>query len=94
MYSLVADWYDRNGENENDHYTRAGDLFRKVFNNEERTAQVNNFLGSLKGVIGPKREQILNRQLCHFFRADPELGARIAKGFGIHIDESMFTHQA
>ena len=93
MYSLVADWYDRNGENENDHYTQAGDLFRKVFNDEERTTQVNNFLGSLKGVSGPKREQILNRQLCHFFRADPELGARIAQGLGIHIDENMFAHK-
>lgn len=94
MYSLVADWYDRNGENENDHYTQAGDLFRKVFNDEERTTQVNNFLGSLKNVSGPKRELILNRQLCHFFRADPELGARIAQGLGIHIDESMFAHKA
>ena len=94
MYSLVADWYDRNGENENDHYTQAGNLFRKVFNDEERTTQVNNFLGSLKNVSGPKREQILNRQLCHFFRADPELGARIAQGLGIHIDQGMFAHKA
>ncbi|MBE9464554.1 catalase [Dyadobacter subterraneus] len=91
MNSLVADWYDRNGEN--DHYTQAGDLFRKVFNDEERTTQVNNFLGSLKNVSGPKRELILNRQLCHFFRADPELGARIAQGLGIEIDEKMFAHK-
>ncbi len=94
MHSVVADWYDRNGEGENDHYTQAGDLFRKVFNDEERTTQVNNFLGSLKGVNGPKRELILNRQLCHFFRADPELGARIAHGLGIEIDERMFAHQS
>jgi len=94
MNSVVADWYDRNGEGDNDHYTQAGDLFRKVFNDEERTAQVNNFLGSLRGVSGPKRELILNRQLCHFFRADPELGARIAQGLGIEIDQSMFAHKA
>lgn len=94
MDSLVADWFDRNGEGDNDHYTQAGDLFRKVFTDEERTTQVNNFLGSLKNVSGPKRELILNRQLCHFFRADPELGARIAQGLGIRIDESMFTHKA
>lgn len=93
MDSLVADWFDRNGEGDNDHYTQAGDLFRKVFNDEERTTQVNNFLGSLKGVSGPKRELILNRQLCHFFRADPELGSRIAQGLGIQIDESMFAHK-
>ena len=94
MDSLVADWFDRNGEGDNDHYTQAGDLFRKVFTDEERTTQVNNFLGSLKNVSGPKRELILNRQLCHFFRADPELGARIAQGLGIRIDESMFAHKA
>ena len=94
MDSLVADWFDRNGEGDNDHYTQAGDLFRKVFTDEERTTQVNNFLGSLKNVSGTKRELILNRQLCHFFRADPELGARIAQGLGIRIDESMFTHKA
>jgi catalase len=93
MDSLVADWFDRNGEGDNDHYTQAGDLFRKVFTDEERTTQVNNFLGSLKNVSGPKRELILNRQLCHFFRADPELGARIAQGLGIQIDESMFAHR-
>jgi catalase len=94
MDSLVADWFDRNGDGDNDHYTQAGDLFRKVFTDEERTTQVNNFLGSLKNVSGPKRELILNRQLCHFFRADPELGGRIAQGFGIRIDESMFAHKA
>lgn len=93
MDSLVADWFDRNGEGDSDHYTQAGDLFRKVFTDEERTTQVNNFLGSLKNVSGPKRELILNRQLCHFFRADPELGARIAQGLGIQIDESMFAHR-
>lgn len=93
MDSLVADWFDRNGEGDNDHYTQAGDLFRKVFTDEERITQVNNFLGSLKNVSGPKRELILNRQLCHFFRADPELGARIAQGLGIQIDESMFAHR-
>ncbi|WP_254411288.1 catalase [Dyadobacter diqingensis] len=93
MDSLVADWFDRNGEGDNDHYTQAGDLFRKVFTDDERTTQVNNFLGSLKNVSGPKRELILNRQLCHFFRADPELGARIAQGLGIQIDESMFAHR-
>ncbi|KAA6439468.1 catalase [Dyadobacter flavalbus] len=90
--SIVADWYDRNAEGENDHYTQPGNLFRNVFTDEERTTQVNNFLGSLKHVSGPKRELILNRQLCHFFRTDPELGARIAEGLGIEIDASMFAH--
>ncbi|QRR01219.1 catalase [Dyadobacter sandarakinus] len=90
--SLTADWYDRNGEHENDHYTQPGVLFRQVFTDEERTTQVNNLLASLTAVNGPKREVILNRQLCHFFRADPELGARIAEGLGIEIDASMFAH--
>lgn len=91
--SLTADWYDRNGEGENDHYTQPGILFREVFNNEERTTQVNNLLGSLRNVSGPKRELILNRQLCHFFRCDSELGARIAAGLGVEADAAMFAHR-
>lgn len=91
--SVVADWYDRNGEGENDHYTQPGIFFRDVLSADEKTAQVNNFVGSLKNVSGSKREVILNRQICHFFRADVELGTRIAQGLGIEIDPAMFAHK-
>ncbi|HET6272907.1 MAG TPA: hypothetical protein VFG32_08000 [Bacteroidota bacterium] len=33
-----------------------------------------------------KRAEIINRQLCHFYRADKELGTRIAAGLGVKIE--------
>jgi len=89
----LADWYDRNAPGEDDHFSQAGDLYRKVMNDAEKTATVNNFIGALKGVDGPKKDEILNRQLCHFFRADPELGSRIAEGLGIDVS-NMMAHMA
>ena len=37
----------------------------------------------MKGITGPKKDEIINRQLCHFFRADAGLGMRVAEGLGI-----------
>lgn len=88
--SNVADWYDRNaGEGDNDHYTQPGDLYRKVLSAEDRKNLVNNIVGSMMGISGPKRMQIINLQLCHFFRADIQLGMAIAKGLGIDVEEAM-----
>ena len=33
-----------------------------------------------------KKDLIINRQLCHFFRADARLGAAVAKGLGVDIE--------
>ncbi len=87
--SSVADWYNRNGEGEDDHYTQPGVFYREVLSEEEKSTQVNNIVGSMNGVSGSKRHLILNRQLCHFFRVDPKLGARIAQGLAIDMDEKM-----
>ena len=38
------------------------------------------------GITGPKRDEIINRQLGHWLRADRELGERIAKGLGVKIN--------
>ena len=87
--SNIADWYDRNAKGENDHYTQPGWLFRKVMNDEERKNTVKNIVASMSGITGPKRELIINRQLCHFFRADVELGMNVAKGLNVKIDEKL-----
>ena len=34
----------------------------------------------MSGIAGAKRDLIINRQLCHFFRANGELGMRVVKG--------------
>ncbi len=82
LESDVADTWDRN-KNDNDHYSQAGALFRKVMTDQERANTVANFVGALKGVAGPKKKEILMRQLDHFHKADKELAQLVAKGLGI-----------
>lgn len=86
--SNVAAWYDRNAEGENDHYTQPGNLYR-LMEPEQKQHLVNNIVGAMSGIDGPKRLEIINRQLCHWFRADPSLGMGVAQGLGISIDPGM-----
>jgi catalase len=87
--SIVADWYDRNAEGEDDHFTQPGILFSKVMNEEAKKNTIHNIIEAMKGINGPKRKEIINRQLCHWFRADEQLGAEVAKGLGVDLDEVM-----
>jgi catalase len=82
LESDVADYYDRN-KNDDDHYSQAGALFRKVMTDQERANTVGNLVCALKGVSGPKKREILLRQLGHFHKADKELAQLIARGLGI-----------
>ena len=87
--SNVAHHYDRNAEGENDHYTQPGIFYREVLGEQDKKNLVNNIVGAMKGISGPKRGEIINRQLCHFFRADIGLGIAIATGLGVNIEESQ-----
>ena len=86
--SLIADRYDRNAPGENDHFTQPGNLFR-ILTPQEQTNAIANIVDAMSGIEGPKREEIINRQLCHWFRADVQLGMGIAKGLGVQIDPSL-----
>ena len=87
--STIADWYDRNGLGENDHYSQPGLLFNKVMDDYDRYNLVSNIVGAMSGISGEKKDLIINRQLCHFFRADVKLGMAIAKGLNLDIDAIM-----
>ena len=89
LESTLADWYDRNGEGENDHYTQPGLLFNKAMNDYDRHNLVSNIVGAMSGIEGPKKDLIINRQLCHFFRADVQLGMAVAKGLNVDVDKVM-----
>ncbi|MBC7487438.1 MAG: catalase, partial [Cytophagaceae bacterium] len=91
--SQLADWYDRNSPGEDDHYTQPGLLFRKVMSDEDRLHTVSNIIGAMKGINGEKKNDIINRQLCHFFRADIGLGMAIAQGLGVSIDPASMQHK-
>jgi catalase len=79
LESDIADFYDRN-ENDDDHYTQPGLLFREVMNDQEKKNTISNFVGAMSQIDGPKRDEIINRQLGHFVKADKELAMEIAKG--------------
>jgi catalase len=59
---------------------------------EEKKNTVANIVGAMSGISGPKKDEIINRQLCHFFRADVGLGMSIAQGLGVTIDEKTMEH--
>ncbi|MEP7109070.1 MAG: catalase [Ferruginibacter sp.] len=87
--SVLADWYDRNGKGEDDHFTQPGLLFNKAMNDYDRHNLVSNIVGAMSGISGPKKDIIVNRQLCHFFRADVKLGIAVAKGLGVDVETVM-----
>jgi catalase len=89
LESQVADWYDRNAEGENDHYSQPGSFYRDVLSDSDKKNLVSNVVGAMSGINGPKKEEIINRQLCHFFRADIGLGMAIAKGLGVDAEKAM-----
>ena len=82
--SNIADWYDRN-ENDDDHYTQPGLLFRKVMTEQERQNTINNIVGSMQGITGDKRNEIIKAQLSHFNKADEELAKKVAEGLGFNF---------
>lgn len=84
LHGLAAR-HDRNAPGEDDHYTQPGNLFRLLDAGAKRRL-VQNIVGAMSGISGPKREEIIQRQLCHFFRADIGLGMLIAQGLGVAVE--------
>ncbi|MHC5202440.1 catalase [Myroides sp. LJL119] len=89
-HNVVADRFDRNAEGENDHFTQPGNLYR-LMSEQDKTNTVNNIVEAMSGIGSEKRDEIIARQLCHWFRADLDLGMRIAKG--LNFDTSKFTNK-
>ncbi len=85
----LADWYDRNSDGEDDHYSQPGSLFRDVMDDQAKQNTISNIVGAMSGINGPQKQEIINRQLCHWFRCDPQLGAGVATGLGIDVDQIM-----
>jgi len=91
LESNIADWFYRN-ENDDDHYTQPGDLYRKAMNDQDRKNLASNIISSMSSIVGEKKNEIINRQLCHFFRVDIQLGMALAKGLEVTIDEKAMAH--
>jgi catalase len=52
---------------------------------EARKHLISNIVGHMGGISGPKKNEIIMRQLCHFFRANEELGKGVADGLGVDL---------
>jgi catalase len=94
LESNIADWYDRNAERNNDHFTQPRWLYNKAMNEYDRQNLISNIVVSMKGIKGEKKDVIINKQLCHFFNADMQLGMAIAKGLEVNVDSVIqnFKH--
>jgi catalase len=65
----VLGYYDRNAPGENDHYAQPGIFYRQVLSEYDKKELIKNISGAMSGISGPKKDEIINRQLC---RAIPQ----------------------
>ena len=64
----------------NDDYRQAGDLFR-LMSPAQKEQLFHNYKAAMEGVP----VEIVNRQIVHCYKADPEYGAGVAKALGIKL---------
>ena len=60
-------------------------------NNQDRKNLINNIVSSMRGICGEKKDEIINRQMYHFYRTDNQLGMTVAKGLDIPIDKKWMN---
>ena len=72
---------------DHDDFTQAGNLYR-MFDDDHK----DRLTTRLAGVLKDAEKNIQMLQLCHFFRADPDYGARVASKLGIEIPQEMMSH--
>jgi len=73
-----AERYDH--REDNDYYSHAGALFR-LMSDEQQALLISNIAGTMAGVS----EDVIQRQLQYFFKADPAYGEGIAKALGVNL---------
>jgi catalase len=73
----------------NDDYSQAGALWR-LFSEEEKTRTA----AAIAGALGQCRKEIIERQLCHFYRADPTYGAMVTGALGVTVKDGRIVESA
>ncbi|KPB86484.1 Catalase [Pseudomonas syringae pv. maculicola] len=63
-----------------DYYSQAGKLFN-LMSDDQKALLISNIAGAMGGVSS----DIVQRQLQHFYRADPAYGEGIANALGIKL---------
>ena len=78
----IVDRYDSTVDH--DDFTQAGNLYR-MFDD----AHKDRLTTRIAGVLGQARQAVQMLQICHFSRADPDYGRRVAQKLDIDIDAFM-----
>jgi catalase len=60
-----------------------------VLSEQDKKSLVSSIAGAMKGISGPKKDEIINRQLCHFFRAEIGFGMAVATALGVNVEDAM-----
>jgi catalase len=68
----------------NDDYTQPGNLFR-LMTPDARQRLIDNIVGTMQGIP----LAIQQRQIAHFYKADPAYGEGVAAGLGLNIAEAV-----
>ncbi len=68
--------------------------FSDFIHTQKRDPYTNMNSPTMSGISGPKREKIINRQLCHWFRMDEEFGSKVAEGLGVDVNAVMASTNA
>ncbi|WP_288439212.1 catalase [uncultured Pseudomonas sp.] len=76
--SGAADRHDHRADS--DYFSHAGALFR-LMSDEQKALLINNIAGTMGGVS----EDVIQRQLQYFLKADPAYGEGIAKALGMNL---------
>lgn len=72
---------------DHDDFTQAGNLYR-MFDDAHRDRLTTRIAGALRTA----RKDIQMLQVCHFFRADPDYGRRVASKLNIDVEALLSTH--
>ena len=71
-----------NHRDDSDYYSQPGNLFRLMTPDQRQR-----LIGNIAAGLSQAPRNIQERQLCHFFRADPAYGEGVAKALGIPVQE-------
>jgi catalase len=82
--SNQMDTFNRN-ENDTDHYSQPRWLYHTVMTPKEQTSLITNLIESMRNIGSSKREEIIVRQLNHFYLIDNEMAMRIAEGLSLRF---------
>jgi len=80
----IVDRFD--STQDHDDFTQVGNLYR-LFDEAHR----DRLTTRIAGALGQARKEVQMRQVCHFFRADPDYGARVATKLGIEVPQECLA---